>query len=103
MNLLNTYLKLEEKINMELMLKERIFITYYEKLADFKNDMFILNDFELISFLDDYQFNKNKLTQEFIMLYDKSLDLYVLWTESDCLEVILDYFLNKQEYKKFII
>lgn len=84
------------------MLKEQIFITYYEKLSDFKSEMFFLDDQELIDFLNDYEINQAKLTQQFIMLYNKQLDSYIIWTEVDSFDNILNYFLNEQIYKRFI-
>lgn len=100
--LLNTYLRLEEMLNMEYMLKEQIYMTYYEKLSDFKYEMFFLDNKELIRFIDDYLINKNKLTQDFIMLNDRKLDSYIIWNEEDDLDMILNYFLNHQNYNLFI-
>ena len=101
--LLKTYLKLEEKLNMEYMLKEQIYITYYERISDFKKDMFFLDDNELIDFFMDYNLDKNKFTQDFIILYNQSLDSYVLWTETDNLNSILNYFYNNHIYNQFIV
>lgn len=102
-NLLNTYLKLEEKIKMEYMLKESIYITYYANISDFKKDMFFLNDNELNEFFIDYQLDKDKFRKEFIILYNQPLDSYILWTESDNLNSILNYFSHNDKYKQFII
>lgn len=102
-HLLNNYLKLEAKVKMELMLKEQVYITYYEKLSDFKTEMFFLDDQELTHFLDDYQLSSAKLTRDFIMLYDQNLDSYVVWTRADSLNIILNYFSDQPIYKHFII
>ncbi len=102
-NLLNTYLKLEEKLKMEYMLKEHIYITYYADISDFKKDMFFLNDNELNEFFIDYQLDKYNFTKEFIILYNQPLDSYILWTDADNLNSILNYFTNNDRYKQFIV
>lgn len=103
MSLLTTYLTLESKLAMENMLKEKVYLTYYENVSDFKNDLFLVDDNEFNEFLIDYNLDKYDLNQSFIILNDLNLDSFILWEESTCLNTLLNYFSTSNQYKKFIL
>ncbi|HLQ83995.1 MAG TPA: hypothetical protein VK121_09195 [Pseudogracilibacillus sp.] len=103
MSLLTVYLTLESKLAMENMLKEKVYLTYYEDVSDFKNDLFLVNEHEFNEFLIDYQINESDLNQSFIILNNLNLDSFILWGESTSLNTLLNYFSTSNQYKKFIL
>lgn len=103
MNLLDTYLHLEKIIDMELMLQEKIYITYYENVSAYKDDMFFLDDQEFQQFIIDYTLDSKYFLQSFIILNDLTLDTYVIWDATDDLTNILSFLSAHPKYEKFII
>ena len=103
MNLLDIYLDLEKIVHMELMLKEKIHITYYENVSAFKDDMFFLDDQEFQQFITDYSLDSKDFLHSFIILNDLTLDTYIIWTSSDDLTNISNFLSTHPKYGKFII
>ena len=100
--LLNIYLKLEENLNMEYMIPDKILLTYYENDTLLQEDLFIFDQEELTEFFNSYQLNPDSFTQPFILLEDTHADFYKVWTASNSYDEIFSFFKSHSTYSKFI-
>src|SRR5699024_12412901 len=92
MSLLTVYLTLESKLAMENMLKEKVYLTYYEDVSDFKNDLFLVNEHEFNEFLIDYQINESDLNQSFIFFINLYLFYFIFLFVSNYFNSLFTYF-----------